>query len=325
LVLIDLKYQYLGQLQIISVPKSRLIQIYNQEKTMTAKIIDGKAIAAQVREKVAEDVAARLERGLQAPGLATVLVGENPASQVYVRMKQKACEKAGIKSFGYTLPEDITQGELEKVVSDLNANPEINGILVQLPLPAGLDEERVLNAISIEKDVDGFHPVNIGRLAQKGRESLFVPCTPDGVLYLLDQSGVELEGANAVVLGRSNIVGMPVALLLVKRNATVTICHSRTQDLPGVCREADVLIAAVGRPEMVKADWVKPGAVVIDVGTNRVDDPTREKGYRLTGDVDFDEVKEVASQISPSPGGVGPMTIAMLLRNTVRAAEIADH
>lgn len=292
---------------------------------MTAKIIDGKAIAAQVREKVAEDVAARLERGLQAPGLATVLVGENPASQVYVRMKQKACEKAGIKSFGYTLPEDITQGELEKVVSDLNANPEINGILVQLPLPAGLDEERVLNAISIEKDVDGFHPVNIGRLAQKGRESLFVPCTPDGVLYLLDQSGVDLEGANAVVLGRSNIVGMPVALLLVKRNATVTICHSRTQDLPGVCREADVLIAAVGRPEMVKADWVKPGAVVIDVGTNRVDDPTREKGYRLTGDVDFDEVKEVASQISPSPGGVGPMTIAMLLRNTVRAAEIADH
>ncbi|MGD9091986.1 MAG: bifunctional methylenetetrahydrofolate dehydrogenase/methenyltetrahydrofolate cyclohydrolase FolD [Anaerolineales bacterium] len=291
---------------------------------MTAKIIDGKAIAAQVRQKVAEDVAARVEAGLPVPGLATVLVGESPASQVYVRMKQKACEKAGIKSFGYTLPEDISQEELEKVVSDLNANPEINGILVQLPLPSGLDEERVLNAISIEKDVDGFHPVNIGRLAQKGRESMFVPCTPDGVLYLLDQSGVELDGANAVVLGRSNIVGMPVALLLVKRNATVTICHSRTQDLPGVCREADVLIAAVGRTEMVKGNWVKPGAVVIDVGTNRVDDPTREKGYRLTGDVDFDEVKEVASQLSPSPGGVGPMTIAMLLRNTVRAAEIAD-
>jgi 5,10-methylene-tetrahydrofolate dehydrogenase/methenyl tetrahydrofolate cyclohydrolase len=291
---------------------------------MTAKIIDGKAIAAQVRQKVAEDVAARVEAGLPVPGLATVLVGESPASQVYVRMKQKACEKAGIKSFGYTLPEDISQEELEKVVSDLNANPEINGILVQLPLPSGLDEERVLNAISIEKDVDGFHPVNIGRLAQKGRESMFVPCTPDGVLYLLDQSGVELDGANAVVLGRSKIVGMPVALLLVKRNATVTICHSRTQDLPGVCREADVLIAAVGRTEMVKGNWVKPGAVVIDVGTNRVDDPTREKGYRLTGDVDFDEVKEVASQLSPSPGGVGPMTIAMLLRNTVRAAEIAD-
>ena len=291
---------------------------------MTAKIIDGKAIAAQVREKVAADVAARVEAGLPVPGLATVLVGESPASQVYVRMKQKACEKAGIQSFGYTLPEDITQEELEKVVSDLNANPEVNGILVQLPLPDGLDEERVLNSISIEKDVDGFHPVNIGRLAQKGRQSMFVPCTPDGVLYLLDQCGIELEGANAVVLGRSNIVGMPVALLLVKRNATVTICHSRTQDLPGVCREADVLIAAVGRPEMVKGDWVKPGAVVIDVGTNRVDDPTREKGYRLTGDVDFDDVKEVASQISPSPGGVGPMTIAMLLRNTVRAAEFAD-
>lgn len=292
---------------------------------MTAKIIDGKAIAQELREQVAADVAEMVAAGLPKPGLATVLVGENPASEVYVRMKQKACEKAGIESFGYTLPADSTQAEVEGLVAELNADARINGILVQLPLPSGLDEEKVLNAIDIEKDVDGFHPINIGRLAQKGRESLFVPCTPAGCLYLLDKMNVPLEGANAVVLGRSNIVGMPVALLLVKRNATVTICHSRTKDLPSVTSSADVLIAAVGRPEMVKRDWVKPGAVVIDVGTNRVDDATREKGYRLTGDVDFDEVKEIAGMISPSPGGVGPMTIAMLLNNTVRAAKIANQ
>lgn len=290
---------------------------------MTAKIIDGKAIAKELREQVAKDVDEMVANGFQKPGLATVLVGENPASQVYVRMKQKACANAGIESFGYTLPADATQAEVENLVAELNANDRVNGILVQLPLPSGLDEERVLNTISIEKDVDGFHPINIGRLAQKGRESLFVPCTPDGCIYLLDKMGVPLRGANAVVLGRSNIVGMPVALLLVKQDATVTICHSRTKDLPSVTRRADVLIAAVGQPEMVRKDWVKPGAVVIDVGTNRVDDPTSEKGYRLTGDVAFDEVKEVAGMISPSPGGVGPMTIAMLLRNTVRAAKIA--
>jgi len=292
---------------------------------MTAKIIDGTAIAAEVRANIAKDVAARVEKGLPVPGLATVLVGENPASQVYVRMKQKACENAGIKSFGYNIPADISQAELEQLVSDLNANPDIHGILVQLPLPKGLDEERVLNAISLEKDVDGFHPVNIGRLAQKGRKPLFVPCTPDGVIYLLAQAGVQFQGASAVVLGRSNIVGMPVALLLVERDATVTICHSRTKNLAEVCRSADVLVAAVGRPEMVKGDWVKPGAVVIDVGVNRVEDPGLEKGYKLVGDVAFNEVKAVASAITPVPGGVGPMTIAMLLRNTVRAAEIADQ
>jgi len=291
---------------------------------MTAQLINGTAIAEQVRAKVAADVAARLEKGLSRPGLATVLVGENPSSQVYVRMKQKACEKAGIKSFGHVIPADIPQADLEKLVYDLNANPEVNGILVQLPLPKGLDEERVLTTISIDKDVDGFHPINIGRLAQKGRKPQFVPCTPDGVIYLLEQTGVKLEGCSAVVLGRSNIVGMPVALLLVERNATVTICHSRSLDLPGICRGADVLVAAVGRPEMVRGDWVKPGAVVIDVGVNRVEDPTAEKGYRLVGDVCFDEVKEVASHLTPVPGGVGPMTIAMLLRNTVRAAQIAD-
>ena len=290
---------------------------------MAARIIDGKAIAQQVRENAAQEVAKMVEAGLPRPGLATVLVGENPASEVYVRMKQKACAKLGIESFGHTLAVDASQEEVEGLVKELNADPRVNGILVQLPLPSGLDEERVLNAISLEKDVDGFHPINIGRLAQKGREPLFVPCTPAGCIYLIDAMDIPIEGANAVVLGRSNIVGMPVALLLVGRNATVTICHSRSQDLPGICREADILIAAVGRPEMVKADWVKPGATVIDVGTNRVDDPSREKGYRLTGDVAFDEVKEVAGAVSPSPGGVGPMTIAMLLANTVRAAKIA--
>ncbi len=288
---------------------------------MTAKIIDGKATAAEVRQKVAEDVAEMVADGKPNPGLATVLVGEDAPSQVYVRSKIRACEKAGIESFGYNLPVTATQEEVEGLVNDLNADPRVNGILVQLPLPDGLNEEKVLQAIDLEKDVDGFHPINIGRLAQKGRESLFVPCTPSGILYLLGQTGISLEGAEAVVLGRSNIVGMPVALLLVKSNATVTICHSRTKDLPATVREADVLIAAVGRPEMVRGDWVKPGAVVIDVGINRVDDPTRERGYRLVGDVCFDEVKEVAGAITPVPGGVGPMTIAMLLANTVRAAK----
>ena len=292
---------------------------------MTAKLIDGKAIAKQVRADLAEKVAARVEAGKSVPGLATVLVGDDPASAVYVRSKQRACKRAGIYSINVPLPADISQEELEAKVAELNANPEIHGILVQLPLPEGLDEEKVLNTISIEKDVDGFHPINIGRLAQKGRQSLFVPCTPSGCIYLLDQSGANLEGAEAVVLGRSNIVGMPVALLLVERNATVTICHSRTKDLPAVVRRADILIAAVGRPEMVKKDWVKPGAYVIDVGINRVADDSTEKGYRLVGDVAFDEVAEVAEAITPVPGGVGPMTIAMLLRNTVRAAELADE
>ena len=289
---------------------------------MTANLIDGTAIAAKVREQVALDVAEMVKAGLPPPGLAAVLVGDNPASEVYVRMKRKACEKAGLESYGYTLSKDASQQEVENLVKKLNADPKVNGILVQLPLPSGLDEERVLNSISLEKDVDGFHPVNIGRLAQKGRESLFVPCTPDGCIHLIDQTGTVLRGANAVVLGRSNIVGMPVALLLVKRDATVTICHSRSKDLAAICRSADVLIAAVGRAEMVRGDWVKPGAVVIDVGINRVEDASEEKGYRLVGDVSFDEVKEVAGWLTPVPGGVGPMTIAMLLRNTVRAAKI---
>ncbi|NPA92825.1 MAG: bifunctional methylenetetrahydrofolate dehydrogenase/methenyltetrahydrofolate cyclohydrolase FolD [Chloroflexi bacterium] len=291
---------------------------------MTAKIIDGKAIAERIRAQIAQEVQQRVEAGLTRPGLATVLVGDNPASQIYVRMKHKACEQVGINSFGYELPADASQEEVEALVERLNADPAIHGILVQLPLPAGLDEEKVLGRIRLEKDVDGFHPLNIGRLAQKGREPLFVPCTPAGIMVLLEEAGVTLEGARAVVLGRSNIVGMPVSLLLLRRNATVTVCHSRTRDLPAVTREADVLIAAVGRAEMVRRDWVKPGAVVIDVGVNRVEDPTAKKGYRLVGDVAFDEVKDVASAITPVPGGVGPMTIAMLLKNTLRAAKLAD-
>ena len=291
---------------------------------MAAQIINGKAIAESVRKEVAEEVAAMAAAGYPRPGLATVLVGDNPASQSYVSSKQKACAQLGIESFGYTLPATASQEEVEGLVRDLNADKRVNGILVQLPLPSGLDEEKVLRAISIEKDVDGFHPINIGRLAQKGREPLFVPCTPFGCIYLLEKVGVKLDGCNAVVLGRSNIVGMPAALLLVRKNATVTICHSRTRDLPGVVRQADVLIAAIGKAEMVRGDWVKPGAAVIDVGINRVVDPTAPKGSRLVGDVCFNEVKEVAGFITPVPGGVGPMTIAMLMRNTARAAKMAQ-
>lgn len=292
---------------------------------MSANIIDGKQIGQEIRNEVKTAVEKRLERGLPAPGLATVLVGENPASQVYVRNKQKACAEVGINSFGYTLPNNATQEEVETLVRELNADPSVNGILVQLPLPRHLDEEKVLSAIDLNKDVDGFHPINIGRLAQKGREPAFIPCTPAGCMVLLERAGAKLSGANAVVLGRSNIVGMPVALLLVKANATVTICHSRTRDLADVVRQADVLVAAIGQPEFVKKDWVKPGAIVIDVGINQKEDPTAKKGYRLVGDVAYDEVAEVASAITPVPGGVGPMTIAMLLKNTLHAAELADQ
>lgn len=287
---------------------------------MPAELIDGKALAAEIREEIAAEVEARIDSGKSPPGLATVLVGEDPASHTYVRAKRRACERAGIKSFHTELPADTPQQEIVKKIQSLNQDEGVHGILVQLPLPDGIDEETVLQQVAVEKDVDGFHPLNLGRLAQKGRDPFFTPCTPSGIMELLRRSGAELEGARAVVVGRSNIVGMPVTLLLIKANATVTVCHSRTRDLPSVTRQADVLIAAVGRPEMVRADWVQPGAVVIDVGVNRVDDPEREKGYRLAGDVAFDEVREVAGAITPVPGGVGPMTIAMLLRNTLKAA-----
>jgi methylenetetrahydrofolate dehydrogenase (NADP+)/methenyltetrahydrofolate cyclohydrolase len=288
---------------------------------MTAKIIDGKAIAEELRGEIAAGVKTLVDGGGPRPGLATVLVGVNPASHTYVRMKRKACAELGIESYPHELPDTASQKEVESLVASLNADPKVHGILVQLPLPSGLDEESVLKAISIEKDVDGFHPINIGRLAQKGREPLFVPCTPAGCMILLKKAGAKLSGANAVVVGRSNIVGMPAALLLVKEDATVTICHSRTQDLPGVCREADILIAAIGRAQMIKGDWIKPGAYVIDVGTNRVEDPSTKSGYRLVGDVAYEEALEVAGAITPVPGGVGPMTITLLLQNTLRSAQ----
>jgi len=286
---------------------------------VTAQIIDGKAIAATIRSEIADEVAKIKESFGVVPGLATVLVGDRKDSQTYVRMKKKACAEVGITSFGYDLPGDVSQEELLQLVRELNANPDIDGILVQLPLPDHIDEERVLAEIDIAKDVDGFHPVNIGRLAMKGRKPLFTPCTPRGIIELLDRSGIEIEGKNAVVLGRSNIVGLPVSMLLLHRNATITICHSRTKNLPEVTRRADILVAAIGRAQMVRGDWIQPGAAVIDVGVNAVDDPTAKKGYRLVGDVNFEEAKEVAGYITPVPGGVGPMTIAMLLKNTLDA------
>ena len=291
---------------------------------MKATIIDGKQIASDIRAHVAEQVTERKRLGKAVPGLATVLVGDDPASHVYVRSKHKACGELGIASISHELPASTPQNELVKLVESLNQDAKIHGILVQLPLPAGFNEEEVLLHVSLKKDVDGFHPINIGKLAQKGRTPSFVPCTPAGVIELLRRTGVSIEGKNTVVLGRSNIVGMPVALLLVKENATVTICHSRSHNLAEITRTADILVASVGKAEMVRGDWVKPGAVVIDVGINHVDDPSAPKGYRLVGDVAFDEVSEVASAITPVPGGVGPMTIAMLMQNTLRAAELAD-
>jgi len=295
------------------------------ERKMTAQIIDGKAIAQKVRDEVGVEVAQRIAKGFAQPVLATVLIGDRPDSAAYVASKGKACADLGMGSVSRHLPADATQEQVEELVNSLNADPSISGILVQLPMPAHINEERVLSLINIEKDVDGFSPLNIGRLAQKGRDPLFVPCTPYGCIYLLQQVGVKIEGANAVVLGRSNIVGMPAALLLLRENATVTICHSRTKDLPDVVRQADILIAAIGKIEMVRGDWVKPGAAVIDVGINEKLDPTRKSGRRLVGDVNFNEVKEVAGWLTPVPGGVGPMTIAMLMRNTLLAAKLQDH
>jgi 5,10-methylene-tetrahydrofolate dehydrogenase/methenyl tetrahydrofolate cyclohydrolase len=291
---------------------------------MTAQLIDGKLIAQKVREEVAAEVAKRASAGKAKPVLATVLVGDRPDSAAYVSSKGKACQELGMGSVSEHLPADATQEQVEALVKKLNADPQISGILVQLPMPSHINEERVLSLISIEKDVDGFSPLNIGRLAQKGREPLFVPCTPYGSIYLLEKAGVKIEGSNAVVLGRSNIVGMPAALLLIGRNATVTVCHSRTRDLPAVVRQADILIAAIGKTEMVRGDWIKPGAAIIDVGINSVPDATKKSGHRLVGDVNFNEAKEVAGFITPVPGGVGPMTIAMLMQNTLRAAQIQN-
>jgi len=283
---------------------------------MPAEIIDGKKVAAELRERLKEEVAALAEKGVT-PGLATVLVGEDPASQVYVRMKEKACAEIGIVSRGIRPPADIPQEDLIAQLEELNRDPAIHGILVQLPLPKHLDTQEVLQHVSPAKDVDGFHPLNLGKLlSAKYWEELppFVPCTPAGVIHLIDTTGVGIEGKQAVVVGRSIIVGKPVAMLLLARQATVSICHSRTRDLAAVTREADILVVAAGVPRLIKGDMIKKGAVVIDVGVNRL-----EEG--LVGDVDFASAKEVAGFITPVPGGVGPMTIAMLLRNTVESAK----
>jgi methylenetetrahydrofolate dehydrogenase (NADP+)/methenyltetrahydrofolate cyclohydrolase len=276
-----------------------------------------------MRAELAAEIGGLKEKGVT-PGLAVVLVGEDPASQVYVRMKGKACEKIGIHSETIRLPVETTESELMEVIDRLNTDPKIHGFLVQLPLPEQIDKRNVLLRIDVTKDVDGFHPVNVGKVAS-GDTTGFAPATPCGVQQLLVRSGIDIQGASAVIVGRSNIVGRPMASLLLQKgeggNATVTVCHSRTKDLPDVVRGGDIVIAAIGSPEFVKADWIKPGAVVIDVGVNRVDDPSTEKGYRLTGDVEFEKAKEVASAITPVPGGVGPMTITMLLYNVVRAAK----
>ncbi|MBM4458892.1 MAG: bifunctional methylenetetrahydrofolate dehydrogenase/methenyltetrahydrofolate cyclohydrolase FolD [Chloroflexi bacterium] len=289
---------------------------------MPAKLIDGKAIAEAVRREAAEETAALVAKTGMTPTLAAVLVGDNPASQTYVSSKGRACEEAGMGSITHRLPATATQTEVEDLVRQLNADPNVNGILVQLPLPKGLNEQAVLDLISLNKDVDGFHPMNIGQLVMKGRIPQFIPCTPNGCIELLVRSGIAIAGADAVVVGRSNIVGIPVAALLNNADATVTICHSKTRDLPDKVRQADIVVAAIGRPEFVKGAWIKPGAAVIDVGINRIADPSRKSGARLVGDVAFGEAAEVAGYITPVPGGVGPMTIAMLLTNTVRAFKI---
>ncbi|HEY7458648.1 MAG TPA: bifunctional methylenetetrahydrofolate dehydrogenase/methenyltetrahydrofolate cyclohydrolase FolD [Xanthobacteraceae bacterium] len=283
---------------------------------MTAKIIDGKALAAEVRGKVAEEAKRVTTKLGRTPGLAVVLVGENPASQVYVRSKSRATVDAGMKSFEHKLTTEASESELLALVNQLNADTAVDGILVQLPLPAQIDSARILYALDPAKDVDGFHPINAGRLAT-GLPGL-VPCTPVGCVMLAKKARVSLAGLEAVVLGRSNIVGKPLAQLLLAENATVTIAHSRTKDLPAVCRRADLLCVAIGKPEFVRGDWIKPGATVIDVGTNRV--PTPDGKGRLVGDVAFNEAVTIAGAITPSPGGVGPMTIACLLVNTLRAA-----
>jgi methylenetetrahydrofolate dehydrogenase (NADP+)/methenyltetrahydrofolate cyclohydrolase len=289
---------------------------------MPTKIIDGNEIANEIRDELKKRIAELRSKGV-IPGLTVVLVGEDPASQVYVRMKGKSCEELGLYSETIRLPADHKEDDLLKLIDDLNANPRIHGILIQLPLPDHINETKILDRISPDKDVDGFHPVNVGRMLIG--DPGFLPCTPHGVQELLVRSGNSPEGKHVVVVGRSNIVGKPVAAILMQKkkgaNATVTVCHSRTKDLPSITRQGDIVIAAMGVPQFIKADMVKEGAVVIDVGVNRVDDPSAKKGYRLVGDVDFEAVKEKAAAITPVPGGVGPMTIVMLMKNTVISAE----
>jgi len=283
---------------------------------MTARIIDGKAVAARVTEEVARRVAERVARGGVAPGLAVVLVGDNAASQVYVRNKRRTTDAVGMRSLAHDLPANVPEHDLLALIDRLNADEAVSGILVQLPLPRHVDAEKVVERIDVRKDVDGFHPYNVGRLVLK--TPTLRPCTPYGCMRLLAETGEDLVGKHAVVIGQSNIVGRPMALELLMARCTVTICHSATRDLPGIVRQGDIVVAGVGRPRFVQGDWIRPGAIVIDVGINRGDDG------KLVGDVDFDAAKERAAWITPVPGGVGPMTIAMLLSNTLRAAELQD-
>lgn len=287
--------------------------------------IDGKAMATELSKSITVSTAALLDEYDLVPGLAVVIVGEDPASQIYVRNKKRTAEACGFNSVQHTVADTISETELLALIGDLNNDASINGILVQLPLPDHLDEQTITQAIAPEKDVDGFHFQNIGKLTSGNTDTAFVPCTPAGCMLMVEEHvGTDLSGLNAVVVGRSNIVGKPMASLLLKANATVTICHSRTADLPGVCRKADILVAAVGRPNMIKGSWIKPGATVIDVGINRIEvNVDGETKSKLTGDVDFEEANEVAGAITPVPGGVGPMTIAMLMANTLRSAKMA--
>lgn len=281
---------------------------------MAAQLIDGKLISASLLERVAAGVQTRLDSGRRAPALAVILVGNNPASEIYVRNKKRSCEKAGIRSLAFDLPNTTTEADLLALVAKLNADPEVDGILVQLPLPAHIDGDKVIETIDPNKDVDGFHPYNVGRLALK--MPLLRPCTPRGVMIMLEHAGISVKGKHAVVIGASNIVGRPMALELLLERATVTVCHSQTADLAAEVRRADIVVAAVGRPHFVKGDWIKPGAVVIDVGINRLDDG------KVVGDVDFAAASEHASHITPVPGGVGLMTVATLLQNTLDAANL---
>jgi len=289
---------------------------------MTARVIDGKQVAQEIREELKREIAKLKEKAV-VPGLGVILVGDDPASKSYVTAKERACAEIGLWSDDHRLPADTPQDQLMALIRQMNADARIHGILVQLPLPKHMNESEVLMAIDPTKDVDGFHPVNVGKMVVG--EKAFLPCTPHGIIQLLMRSGVKTDGAHVVVVGRSNIVGKPVAIMLLQKkehaNATVTICHTRTKDLARFTRQADIVIAAAGRPNTITADMVRAGVVVIDVGVNRVDDPTRKSGYRLVGDVDFEAVKEKAAFITPVPGGVGPMTIAMLLCNVVEAAK----
>jgi len=294
------------------------------DPAIAAKIIDGRAIAQQIHAEVKAEVDKLKAAGKKTPGVAVILVGEKKESQTYVRMKQRAAEEVGITFSLKEMPTTSTKDEVLAAIETFNQDPNVHGILVQLPLPPSLPEKEILSAVSYSKDIDGFHPLNMGHLAMKGHDPLFVPCTPRGCIELLDRSGVQIEGKNAVVIGRSNIVGIPVSLLLLHRNATVTVCHSKTENLAQKTREADIVVAAVGRPEMVKGSWVKPGAVVLDVGTNSIPDPSTKTGQRLVGDVCFSEVSQVAGRITKVPGGIGPMTVAMLLQNTLDSAKRAQ-